>query len=72
MPPVFRKNRLAFFRLVKGIEQQELARFVGVSSVTVSNWERDIWIPTKDHADQVARFLKIPVRKLWPHEEWKA
>lgn len=72
MPPVFRKNRLAFYRLVKGIEQRDLARSLGVTRHTVSNWERDIWIPTRQHAEQVAELLQIPMRQLWPHEPWKA
>lgn len=70
MPPVFRKNRLAFYRLVQGIEQQEIASNVGVSRRTVSNWERDVCLPSKDHADRVAKLLQIPVRKLWPHEPY--
>lgn len=37
MPPVYRKNRLAYYRLVLGIEQREIARALGVSRDTVSN-----------------------------------
>lgn len=70
MPPVFRKNRLAFHRLVMGIEQREIARNIGVSNVTVSNWERDICVPTRENAERVAKFLGIPLRKLWPHESF--
>lgn len=68
MPPVFRKNRLAFYRLVLGFEQQQIARSIGVSPSTVSSWERDVCLPSKDHAERVAKLLKIPVHKLWPFE----
>lgn len=70
MPPVFRKNRLAFYRLVLGIEQREIARSIGVSPITVSNWERDICVPTRENAERVALLLQIPLRKLWPHESF--
>lgn len=68
MPPVFRKNRLAFYRLVRGIEQREIARYVGVTPGTISNWENDVCLPSKDRAERVATLLKIPVHKLWPFE----
>lgn len=66
--PIFRKNRLAFYRQVMGIPQVELARQVGVSAVTIGHWERDERLPYKRHAQKVAEVLQIPVRKLWPHE----
>jgi DNA-binding XRE family transcriptional regulator len=68
VPPVFRKNRLAFYRQVSGIPQAELARHVGVSTVTIGHWERDERLPYKWHAQKVAEVLQIPVRKIWPHE----
>lgn len=72
MPPVFRTNRLALYRLVLGIKQQEIARYVGVSGRTVSNWERDIYLSSKDHADRLSKLLRMPGRKLWPHEPYQA
>lgn len=70
LPPVFRKNRLAFYRQVMGIPQHELARRAGVSAGAISEWERDEAIPHKKLAYKVADALQIPVRKLWPHESF--
>lgn len=68
LPPVFRKNRVAFYRQVRGIPQQELARLTGVTRATISNWERDEVVPHKRLAHKVADALQISVRKLWPYE----
>lgn len=70
MPPVFRKNRLAFYRQVMGMPQYELARKAGVSVSSICNWERDATVPYKEQAHKVAEALQIPVRKLWPHEPY--
>lgn len=67
---IFRKNRLAFYRVVMGIKQHELARQIGVTPSAISTWERDEAIPRKKHAQMVAELLQVPVRKLWPHEPY--
>lgn len=72
LPPVFRKNRLAFYRVTKGVKQHELARELGVTTSAISNWERDAALPQKKHAHQVASILQVPVRKLWPDEPFLA
>lgn len=70
VPPVFRKNRLAFYRQVMGIPQEELARLAGVSRSAIASWERDDTRPHKRNAEKIAVALQIPVRKLWPHEPY--
>lgn len=67
---IYRKNRLAFYRVVMGIKQRELARQIGVTTSAISTWERDEAVPRKKHALMIAEVLQIPVRKLWPHEPY--
>lgn len=37
------------------LEQEELAKLVGVSRATVSNWERDVHVPSVTHYIAIAR-----------------
>lgn len=68
MAPIYRKNRLAFWRQVRGISQGELARRVGVSQTTISSWERDMGVPDPRFIGRIAQVLGVPVPKLWPRE----
>ena len=39
-------DRIKAARLAKGMSGDDLARAIGVSRQTVSNWERDIYAPS--------------------------
>jgi transcriptional regulator with XRE-family HTH domain len=51
-------------RLLKGIRQKEFAEMLGVSQVTVSNWERGVTFPDTRRMQQVAKTLDIPVEQI--------
>lgn len=68
MALIYRKNRLAFWRQVRGVTQEELARRVGVSQTTISSWERDMAVPDPRFIGRIAQVLRVPVPKLWPRE----
>lgn len=70
LPRLFRRNRLAFYRVVMGIKQRELASQLGITPEAISNWEQDKATPRKEHAHRVAEILQIPVGKLWPNERY--
>lgn len=64
MPTVGRRMRRA--REAKGMTQQELARAVGKTRVTVSDWEHDRSRPRDTVIPQIARVLGIPASDLTP------
>lgn len=47
-----------------GLTQDELAQGIGVSQVTVSEWETNVRYPTIDRIYDIAKFLKISVNAL--------
>lgn len=51
-------------RKERGLTQDELAQGIGVSRVTVSEWETNTRYPTLDRIYDIAKFLKIPVSTL--------
>lgn len=63
-----RKNRLSFWRKVRGLSQSDLAHLIGVTYVTISNWERGETLPTKDQVDRAAKILRVKARDLYPLE----
>lgn len=67
MALLYRKNRLAFWRQVRGYTQAEVAIWIGVSSRTISNWELDICEPSPAQAKAMAMLLSVHPRELFPH-----
>lgn len=51
-----------------GISQAQLARGVGVTSNTVSRWERGEYRPSMLDAQAIARFLGVPVSTLFDED----
>lgn len=51
-------------RKERGLTQDELARGIGVSRVTVTEWETNTRYPTVDRIYDIAKFLEIPVSAL--------
>lgn len=47
-----------------GLTQNELAEGIGVSRVTVTEWENNTRYPTIDRLYDIAKFLEIPVTAL--------
>ena len=63
-----RKNRLSFWRKVRGLSQSDLAKLIGVTYMTISNWERDETVPTHSQIQRLAEFLRVAARDLYPFE----
>ena len=53
------------YRELKGITQEQLAENMQVSFQSISNWERDVNIPSVDKVNKLADFFEIPVAKLY-------
>lgn len=70
MTPICRKNRLAFWRQIRGVSQEELAQRLGVSRGLISHWELDKAVPDPRYIGRISQYLRVPVPKLWPREPY--
>ena len=61
-------SRLKGLRKVRGIGQEELAKFVGVGRTAVANWETDIAEPTAESLRKVATFFNVSIDYLMCYE----
>ncbi|MGF0046518.1 helix-turn-helix domain-containing protein [Streptococcus hyointestinalis] len=59
-------NRLKELRQEKNIRQEDLAKAIGVSSMTISRWEKakDLSAVKTDNAQKIADFFNVPVAYL--------
>lgn len=57
-------NRIKELRKARRLSQTELAELVGVSNVSVSNWERGLTIPSVELAKITANVLGVDVSYL--------
>jgi len=48
----------------KGLKQKWLARKMGVSEVTVSNWASKKHVPKKKHLERLSEILDMPSKAL--------
>lgn len=51
-------------RLIKGLQQQEVAELLGVSKVSVSKWENGKMLPKAKRLQEVADVYGVPVEVL--------
>ena len=65
------KNILRELRRERKFTQDELAKALGVSRQTINAIENDKYNPTLELAIRLARFLDIPVEKLFILEDEK-
>lgn len=56
--------RIAELRKKKGITQDQLAEYVGISSQAVSKWENDLSCPDISFIPQLADFFSITIDEL--------
>lgn len=59
-------ERIKRARLAKGLTQQDVADGVGVSLISVSNWEVDKTIPKGANLAKLAEFLGVDISYLTP------
>jgi DNA-binding XRE family transcriptional regulator len=65
-----RKNRLGMYRRIRGYTQAELSKRIGVTRVTIANWELDVTHPTQEQAEAISRLLRVSVRELFPYHAY--
>lgn len=63
------KNILRELRKQRGMTQDELAKALGVSRQTINAIENDKYNPTLELALRLARYIDIPVEKLFILED---
>ena len=63
------KNNLKELRKDRRLTQDELAKALGVSRQTINAIENDKYNPTLELALKLARFIDIPVEKLFILED---
>lgn len=49
---------------LKGVKQNWLAKKLGVSEVTVSNWVQGKSEPTKKHLEKISQVLNFPLQDM--------
>lgn len=62
----FMGNRLAILRHERGLSLSAVAREIGVTPMTVLNWERGAE-PRGEHMVALCRFYNCEPSVLWPH-----
>ena len=60
-------NRIKELRKSKGLLQSELAEIIGVTNVTVSNWERGQYEPDAESLRALSRCFDVPVDYIVGH-----
>ncbi len=58
------KDRLMLIRQKKNVGQAELAKYLGVSTVTVSRWESGLHEPNLNRLILIARYFEVKVDYL--------
>lgn len=61
-------DRIKAARLAKGMSGDDLARAIGVSRQTVSNWERGVYTPSSDNIFALADTLGVTPETLMKEE----
>ena len=59
-------NRLRLARQVRSLKQIDLARLLGVTEQSISQWELGRGEPTVDRCLQIAKILNVAPYYIWP------
>ena len=62
-------KQIASLRKEKGIKQEELANYVGVSTQAVSKWERGCAYPDLTLLVPIARLISVSIDELFGYEK---
>ncbi|HUX38676.1 MAG TPA: helix-turn-helix transcriptional regulator [Rectinemataceae bacterium] len=62
-------NRIAEFRLEKGLTQEELASALLVTRQTVISLEKNRYVPSLEMAFKVARFFGMAIEEIFAYSE---
>ena len=60
------KNNIKQLRRAAGLTQKELAGMLGISNVTLSNWETETKIPLLQNVVELAGLLGVTLDDIYP------
>lgn len=63
------KNRIEEIRKEKGINQEEFAKFMGVSRQTISSLENGRYNPSINLAYKIAKYFNLTIEEVFIFEE---
>jgi putative transcriptional regulator len=63
------KNNLRVLRAMKEISQDQLAKELGVTRVTINAVENDKYNPSLELAFKMARFFEKPIEEIFTYQE---
>lgn len=61
-------DRIKATRLAKGMSGDDLARAIGTSRQTVSNWERGVYTPSRDNIFSLSKVLGVAPETIMKEE----
>lgn len=62
-------KNIIYYRKKKGLSQEKLSEYIGVSRQAVTKWENDSSRPSSDHLIKLAELFGVSVDALLDHEE---
>jgi len=62
------KNRVRDFRTEKGMTQEELADFIGVSRQTINAIEKEKFDPSLPTAFKMSRLFEKPIEEIFQYQ----
>ena len=65
-------SKLRMVRKEKGLSMTELAKQAQVNYSSLSRWEKDWCIPTKQTAEKLAIALGVLVEEIFPNEKLRS
>lgn len=63
------KNRIEEIRKERGVLQEELAKYMGVSRQTISSLENGRYNPSITLAYKIAKYFGMPIEEVFVFEE---
>lgn len=65
------KNRVKELRKLKGLTQEQLAEFIGVSRQTVNAIEKEKFDPSLPTAFKMSKLFNLPIEEFFFYEQTK-
>lgn len=69
MALVFDGGKLQRLRILAGLSTRELAKALGCSAKSVTNWESDRFPPQAKHVRTIAAYFKVQPKELYQETE---
>jgi putative transcriptional regulator len=65
---IYMRNRISYLIKAKGLKQNHIAKSLGVTEQTFSNWCRNVTQPDLLQAYQLSKLLNVPMEDLVEEE----